>query len=280
MQTNEQTSQLPVSKPLIVVVEDKPIDLSQRVEALQDFGCRAVGFLHSDEAIKEIIASPGIDLIFTDIDLDGSGTDKSGIALAEFVKDMRLDIPVYAISAYFSDEGLTEDERSYFGERWFYKGSMRGEEINKMYETLAETAKAHRSERASRVDGVLQALRAKYDIEKKEFEQVRQFILKSENSSELERILSEQQYTLRILQPKNNSGLKMPVPIWMREADEGIEVEVYSFPELYAFGDTEEEAIEKTIELILLLAEDAKQEEDEMFSECALPLKEFLEYVA
>src|SRR2546423_1417629 len=95
------------SAPIVLIVEDQPDNLALRVELFKNAGCTALGVREADDAIRELRASPGIDLVFTDIHLRPSPTDKSGVALAKLVKRSHSDLPVAGYSAYFDENQLS-----------------------------------------------------------------------------------------------------------------------------------------------------------------------------
>ena len=91
---NVNVAKFASSKPMIMVVEDRTELLSDEVSAYKDHGCSVFGFHSANEALECIYSTPSIDLILTDLDLEGSGHDKSGISLAKSIRNITSDIIV------------------------------------------------------------------------------------------------------------------------------------------------------------------------------------------
>ncbi len=263
--------------PMVMVVEDDAWKLQIKKECFEKRGCRVITLQHSDEAIRRIFTSPSLDLILTDIDLDGSGIDKSGVALARFVKDLDLDTPLCGYSSQFEDEQLSKEEKKYF-DCWYPKAEL-AKNINIMYDELKKRALVHRLGKIEEAENIMNALRQKHSIKAEEFEQIRELILNADSPSEIERILHDANYTLRILQPTDVKSLSNPVLIWLRKSEDFVEAEVYGHSSLYSHGETEEEAIEKLVELMQLFAEDTINDEASKYQGVALKLREFLTFV-
>ncbi len=262
--------------PLVMLIEDDKDKIQIKKEAFNNRGCNVIAFTHSDDAIKSIFSSPSLDLILTDIDLDGSGSDKSGIAFARFVRNLELDVPLCGYSSYFADGELSSDEKSFF-DCWYDKAQS-AHQINKMLDELKERAVLHRKEKNEETEKLISVLRDKYSIQKEEYEQIRELILRSDSPSELEQILCEANYTLRILHPVKINSLSKPILIWIKKHEESVEAEVYGHSSLYSFGETEEIAVEKLLELMQLFAKDIIHDETDNYQGVGLKIKEFLSY--
>lgn len=170
----------------------------------------------------------------------------------------------------------TDEEKSNF-DCWYDKAQL-ADEINKMLDELKERAIVHRKEKYEETEKLISFLRDKYTINKEEYEQIRELILKTDSPSELEKILHEANYTLRILHPVNVESLSNPILIWIKKHDDTIESEVYGHSALYSFGETEEIAIEKLIELMQLFAKEVVNDDPNDYQGAGLRLKEFLSY--
>lgn len=259
-ETNMNT-QSAETHPVVMVVEDVPDDLRLRVDHLNDLQCIALGFTHSDDALRSLFAVPGVDLILTDIDLNGTGQDKSGIALARFVHEQKLNIPVMGYSAYISDELLTNDERQYFTGTLLRKG-MQYKEINAMFEEVRDRAIAHRRSRTDVVETMLRSLREKYTIEIRDMELVRELVLNTDGAKGLDETLCAACYSLSILHPTTSPMLSRPILIWLRRTGGLFEAEVYGYPNLYSSGTSEAEAISILVELMQLVTQDLLLDSD------------------
>jgi hypothetical protein len=246
-------------------------------EGFEKRGCGVITLRHSDEAIRRIFTTPSVDLILTDIDLDGSGHDKSGVALARFVKELKLDTPLCGYSSQFEDDQLSEEEKQFF-DCWYPKAQL-ARHINVMYDELRKRAVAHRVKKIEEAENIMTTLRLKYSIKKEEYEQIRELILNADSPSEIEKILHNANYSLRILHPTDVKSLSNPVLIWLRKTEDLVEAEVYGHSSLYSYGETEEKAIEKLVELMQLFAEDTINDEANKYQGAALKLRQFLIFV-
>lgn len=267
---------VPTMQPLVMLVEDDKDKVKQTIKAFKGRGCNVIAFPHSDEAIRGLSSSPSLDLILTDIDLDGSGHDKSGIAFARFVRELDIEVPLCGYSSKFEDDELSIEEKSYF-DCWYDKAQT-AHKINIMLDELKERALIHRKEKYEEMESLIRILREKYTINKEDYEQIRELILKSDSPSELEKILHDANYSLRILHPVNVQSLSNPILIWIKKHDDTVEAEVYGHSALYSFGDSEQESIDKLVELMQLFAKDVVGDDVYNYQLPGLRLKEFLSY--
>src|SRR4051812_21653886 len=90
-------------RPVILVVEDEEEALRLRLDALIDAECTPIGVQSHDDALRELRAAPAVDLVLTDIHLAAAPDDKSGVALARYIKNSYVDLPVAGYSAVFGD---------------------------------------------------------------------------------------------------------------------------------------------------------------------------------
>jgi CheY-like chemotaxis protein len=71
-------------RPLVLVVEDEALLLFSIADDLRDAGFDVLEAGNADQAIRVLTANPGIQLIFTDIDMPGS---MDGLKLSAVVRD-------------------------------------------------------------------------------------------------------------------------------------------------------------------------------------------------
>jgi len=72
------------SKPVVLVVEDEPLILSDAAAMIQDAGFDVIEARSADEAIEILTARSDIRVVFTDIEMPGS---MDGLRLARVVRD-------------------------------------------------------------------------------------------------------------------------------------------------------------------------------------------------
>lgn len=248
-------------RPVVMVVEDIDDDLGERVDHFTELGCVALGFKHSDDALDALFVVPSVDLILTDIDLDGTGHDESGIALARFVHETKLDIPVFGYSAYFADQGLREEDQAFFSGNLLPK-AMKAEEINETFQMLRQHAVDQRLKRKSQVELLLSTLRKKYRMNIRDVTLVRDLILSTDGANNFDEALCEACYSLSILHPRDDRLFSRPILVWLRENNSIFEAEVYGFSSLYGHGSSEEEAIQNLVELMQLVTQDLLHDAD------------------
>ena len=72
------------SNPVVLVVEDEPLILSDAAAMIQDAGFDVIEARSADEAIEILTARSDIRVVFTDIEMPGS---MDGLRLARVVRD-------------------------------------------------------------------------------------------------------------------------------------------------------------------------------------------------
>ena len=97
---------VPAESPRVLVVEDEFLIRILVADHLRDAGFTVIEAFNADEAIAILTAGVAIDLVFTDVRMPGA---VDGIALLEFVKRTRPDVPVLITS------GHLEPARAYAG---------------------------------------------------------------------------------------------------------------------------------------------------------------------
>lgn len=93
---------MPAERIAVLVVEDEPLIRMDIAAALEDEGFEVFEAANSAEAIDVIIHNPGIQALFTDIDMPGS---MDGLLLAAFVRDRWPPIKIIVTSGHRTLEG-------------------------------------------------------------------------------------------------------------------------------------------------------------------------------
>lgn len=248
--SGETASAVVEGPPIVLIVEDEEEALDLRKELLDDAGCTTIGVRSSDDAIRELRASPGVDLVLTDIRLGRRGEDKSGVALARFVKDTYVDLPVAGYSAWFEDDQLSSSERAPFDAMW-PKRFNNGGEIQAIVEACRERAGAHRAMRSGNAFEAQAILRRRHEQLHPEVEMLRELRLDGGEAAPVETALEDAGYRLKLVEPRNRA-LAQPTIVWVCAVDGEFEVEVYGQPALYARSTTDADAIADVIELMRL----------------------------
>jgi len=243
--------------PVVLIVEDEAEQRVDRANQLLDRGCVPVAVESADAAARELTASPGIDLVLTDIHLvPKKRGDKSGVALARFVKADHPRIPIVGYSAYFSPGDLSEEELSLFDYQ-YVKGQSSIDEIEVSLDAcvrLASQARKQRlSEGKSRLTGQA-AISPEFVLE----------VLRSANpgqEDDVEKSLHEAGFQLKLVKFLS-TATGDPLIVWVRDKDRYVDVEVYGQSDLYVTAETETEALEHLIDLMHLYWRELSEAED------------------
>jgi len=259
-------------RPVVLVVEDNARARELRVDAFNDGDCTAIGVPSHDDAVRELRASPAVDLVLTDIHLTRDPGDKSGVALARYVKTRYASMPVSGYSAVFDENELRDDE-ALFVDIW-PKGRLRALEVDDMVSRCRERAMQHRQERRQEAFDALSLLQRKHELEHPDVELMRELRPDAGSEAPVDEALRKAGYRLRLIESTEN-GFARSIIVWLLEVDGLVEAEVYGQPAFYADGRTDEEAISHLVELMRLYAAEIGDDAPEAAGP-ALSLTEFL----
>jgi CheY-like chemotaxis protein len=241
------------SPPVILVVEDDDYALRLRTDAFADAACTAIGVTSKADALRELRAAPGVDLVISDIHLLARPGDKSGVALAREVKERHSDLPVVGYSAVFGDDQLAGEAHVF--DRVWAKGDVDPEAFDEMIAFCRARAREHRSRRQERVLEAHTRLRREHESAHPAVELMRQLQIGSHSSTSVEDALSKAGYRLKLVECEA-TGFSQPIIVWLLDLDGGVEAEVYGQPELYGYGGTDEEALATIVDLMRWFAAD------------------------
>ncbi|MGF9567704.1 response regulator [Neorhizobium sp. BT27B] len=115
------------AKPVVLVVEDEPLQRIMAVELVEDAGFEVLQAWGADEAIRILEARPDIRIVFTDVDMPGS---IDGLKLAASIRDRWPPIQIIVTSGFFNLKDIDLPEQSVF--------------FSKPYEHDKVTAELHR----------------------------------------------------------------------------------------------------------------------------------------
>jgi CheY-like chemotaxis protein len=262
-------------RPIVLVVEDNDRARRLRVEAFNQALCTPIGVRSHDDAVRELRAAPAVDLVLTDIHLAPPAEDKSGVALARYIKQTYRDMPVAGYSAVFVDEDLGSD-KDVFDVIWT-KGDVDFKHFEKIIEYCRERALDHRQRRREEAFEAHDLLRRRHETTHPDVELMRELRPGAGAAAPVEEALSEAGYRLKLVEADVN-GLAKPIIVWLLEVDDGVEAEVYGQPALYADGANDEEAIASLVDLMRLYAAELGPDAPEAIGP-ALSLTDFLRRV-
>lgn len=245
--------------PLVLVVEDDDTARSLRGRQLEQAGCRAIAVSTSDEAMREVWSSPLLAGVLTDINLTRGTDDKSGIALARYLREHRPTLPVAGYSGVFAEGRLSDADLALFN-LYCGAGAASTAEIRAAIVSFAALAEAYEKERKACVEQRLDELLLTNQVDHAAFAAFRSLIC--DRNLEVEQLLSEVPMYPYFLQPGEipelftpshspRLRLRVAILVWMREGPDFVEAEVHGVPELYAYGKSREEALAAVLELAI-----------------------------
>jgi CheY-like chemotaxis protein len=252
------------SAVMALVVEDDEEALGTRLGLLEAHGITALGARSAQDALREFRASPGVDIVVTDINLDPlRRKDTSGVALARAIRRVSRDVPIVGYSAAFSEGDLPAGDWEVF-DSYFPKGQSEPGQITARVEDWRKKALEHRVARTSRAREELERLREKYPSVVSEFSTLRFLVptrsagLETATSQSVDELLRLAGYRLRLIErggprPQLEDGegrLSAPIMFWLKDVDDTVIAEAYGYPELYSYGENDDEAIRNVLLLM------------------------------
>jgi CheY-like chemotaxis protein len=263
-----------LERPVVLIVEDNEVGLRRRAALLADAGCTPIPVRSRDDALRELRASPGVDMVLTDIHLLDRVGDRSGVELARSAKRINNELPVAGYSAHFRDADELGPDLDLFDRTWI-KGTMTGADILRTIDDCRTLALAYRRARTRTALKLLDVLRRRHEAARPDVELLRRLVPGSAESDVVEQRLREAGYRLRLVEADDISGFKAPIIVWLLNHSDSVEAEVYGQPALYADGDDETEAVANLVELMRLYAAELHGD-PEAVAGPALDLQQFL----
>lgn len=243
----EQT--LPRPQPLVLVVDDDEQALEIAKEAFSDAYCAVIPVRDPEDAIRQLRASPGVDLVYTDVKLTPKQGDTSGIFLGDFVKAERPEVPVAIYSIHFREDELNSRLHDVAKSQFDLVLPRGGSPDAEFPEQIAQCVELATSYRDARFDASVSQLAEAADASPK-FSVIREFTIGCGAPSRAEVALRESGYSLRILSMDINDDKHRSVVTWLLEFEGRFAAEVYEAPHLHATGDTAEEALSRLVLVI------------------------------
>lgn len=261
------------SRPTALLVEDDPDALKYRSKLLEASGFMALGVSGPDEALREFRAVPAIDLVLTDIHLKPKiRRDMSGLRVAKEIRRIDKKIPIVGYSAFFSEGDLPKHELKIF-DQYFPKGAGH-DKILADVGVWKDLAEAYRTARSQWAASKLAEFRQQFPVGKSEFSLLRRLVPDQTADAEedsIDDILRKAGFRLRLIEPgtrrprvdAGEGKMISPVAVWLRTEAKAVVAEVYGYPELYSYGDDDEEAIRNILLLMDGFYEEFKRSGDE-----------------
>lgn len=294
MQTEEVVGSSPShAPPLALVVDDDPGHRSAKVTFLERImNFRVISAESLIDARRELDGSPLVDVLITDVNLvESDAADCSGIALAREVKRLHPGLPVFGYSGKFEPDMITEEVNEAF-DGVLLKGAEARGGLKRAAEEWKHSALAHRARRRAQTDHEIQRLTQKYALSKQDVWLLREFLpttraaAPNPESNSIDDVLRVAGYRLRIVHGaevqddiSESVNVSQPIPVWVHESNGSVEAEVYGFPELYASGGTETEAVREVLLLMDGFRRDLIENGDDVLAPGLLRLRDYLRHV-
>jgi CheY-like chemotaxis protein len=114
----------PIAKPVVLVVEDEPLQRMMAVDLVLDAGFEVVEAWSADEAVTILESRSDIRIVFTDVDMPGS---MDGLKLAAAIRDRWPPIEIIVTSGHMRMTEETLPERSVFFSKPYDTGKVAAE---------------------------------------------------------------------------------------------------------------------------------------------------------
>jgi CheY-like chemotaxis protein len=101
----------PVARPVVLVVEDEPIQRMMAVDLVEEAGFDAIEAADADEAVRILESRHDIRIVFTDIDMPGS---MDGMMLAAAIRDRWPPVEIILVSGHIRQHEVIMPERGVF----------------------------------------------------------------------------------------------------------------------------------------------------------------------
>lgn len=232
------------NRPIALLVEDKPDLLKARRNLFNVSGFQAICVRTAAEALREFIATPAVDIIVADINLDPHDEhDVSGVDVAATIREMRPDVPIVAISGQF--DSLSKAQTGLFTDSLVKGKSLSIPDYDAKLDKWRGDAIAYRERRTTSSKRALEALE---DGESRviDYEVLREFLPGRKSTSESEtpstsvasadEVLRAAGWWLQLIQAgktvgSDSTSTRLAVLVWLRndESDHLAVLHGYSF---------------------------------------------------
>lgn len=256
-------------RPTVVIVEDDKRIANRRREWFLDAGFEPLIAYDRQQAFEQVRSAPGVDMIYTDVCLEPGGEDRSGEFIGEMLRaERRRSIFLVAVSGVVDPQNVRARDQqglSVFDQiyrkmdinsrdsfkseavKWHTEISGRVRARRELAETLisdlsvehridaAALAILRKKEVAETIHSVSEISSEAADADVSAFK-ASNFMLRFVDNSYLERRVDQMGYEGEVF-------IQNSVPVWVKNIDGRTWAELYKYPEIGSFADSEEEAI-------------------------------------
>ena len=271
--------------PLALIVDDDNKTRETRSKILEESNFIAIGASTRNDALREIKASPAIDIIITDISLKPDDySDNSGYLLAKDISKLRPNLPIIGYSGKVKE--FPNEYNKVFIDS-LERGSNNLKQLRQHVQKWRDLALKYRKIRTERATENLGRIKEKYKLSSHDYNILREFVPDaiSHNKEQneyisIEDVLRNAGFHLQIIDDYPDLPIKgkiiAPIAIWLQEIAGGAIAQVYGFPDLYSSGVDSDEAIRNLLILIYGYYTDIKSEKDKVLSRHVKSMKNYL----
>ena len=255
------------TNPVALLLEDKPELLKAKQNLFTVSGFQAICVRTAAEALREFIATPAVDIIVADLNLDPDNErDLSGVDVAHKIREMRPDVPIVAVSGHI--ETLSTAQKQPFTDSLIKGKRLSLPDYDAMIEKWRCDAIAYRERRTSSSKRAVEALEAHEVPPPVDYEVLREFLPGRQTTAKPQRrpnsvasadeVLREAGWWLQLIQAGKNVGngvrtttrTQLAVLIWLRKEDADHIAVLHGFSFLSCRGSEPAEAVEKLLKLM------------------------------
>lgn len=237
-----------------MVVEDDEDTRAVRRKDLEEKGFAVMTAESSDDALLTLADAPAVDLVLTDIHLGGSKKTKAGVSLARRLRQTYPEeLPVVGYSGVFSERQLKEDELSLFN-LTSPRNSKNWNQLDLFFGRCRDLAEDyHQWKRVRAAEHGLSRNAGDQGPPKHDPRSRGTFSPADAQDDEVgfEEALRQAGYELRLISCEDFEAVLSAVPVWIRQHDDGEwEAQIYGYPSLQTFGQSDGEVIADLVYLM------------------------------
>ena len=251
----------PANRPVALLVEDTPELLRARQHLFNVSGFQAICVSSAVDALREFIATPAVDIIIADINLDRANeSDVSGVDFAATIREMRPDLPIVAVSGRI--DTLHESQRRPFTDTLVKGKRLNAPDFDAKLDKWRKDANDYRQRRSQSGKRAVEELDANDDFQPIDYEVIREFLPGRQPVDEStdrrhavatpEEVLREAGWWLQLVQAgrpvaANGAGAartRLAVLVWVRKEDDEFVAVLHGFSSVSYRASSCDDAVE------------------------------------
>ena len=251
------------NRPVALLVEDKPELLKAKQNLFNVSGFQAICVRTAAEALREFIATPAVDIVIADINLDSSNRwDVSGVDVAAAIHDMRPGVPIVAVSGQF--DSLSQEQTRPFCDSLIKGKNLTLPDYNAKLEQWRDEAIAYRERRTNSSKRAVESLEVDLQVPAVDFEVLREFLPGRRTSKESrprrsavaspDEVLREAGWWLQLVQAGRTVGAgtrtELAVLVWLRKEESDHVAVLHGFSFLSCRGEEPADAVEQLLKIM------------------------------